>query len=492
MTVYLCAYATRIQTWLARTPELKLLRGGSHALSAITSAGEVGPWLRFAPALAGFSVCRDAGDVDGVVVLEGSSVRAALDAAPVLLRHLHGTLPGLPWAAWVHESDNYLISYAAADRGDPTVKRWSVLATSSEVSLGKSCASCRQEHAHGSLTHPDASGPEGPDCRAKRSWAGKEGPWREVPGQAPSDFDALARIGGLAGSPEPTPTSHAVGRRDSRNHLATIVADGNQIGSLFSRLAQAGASLAELRSQAVRILDEATHTAVSDAARAASHPQAEVKVVSPHFVGGDDVLVSVPAAVAWQFASTLAARFEEEFRAKLTPTLMRQDLPPAELLDDLAGISLGIGMVFAHAKHPFADAQELAHRAMASAKSDGRGRSSVIGWMDLTAGDTYDPHLIRASDAAAELADAGLAPSTFRLPASARQQLAMLVRDSVGPDGAPSQGFLDEKLSTWGKRTGLAPGASAVDLPAVLSRARWWPGSAKDVQTTQEAGGRTT
>ncbi len=493
MTVYLCAYATRIQTWLARTPKLKLVRGASQALRVETGIPAVQAWLDLNPHLAAVTICQDAGDVDGVVVLAAADAADADAAALPLLRLLHEKLPGLPWAAWLHESDGYLRSFHAAEVGDPSVKRFSLLASTQEFGLARSCESCRAETALGGSVHPHPEGPEGPDCRARRAQATPDSTWDAIPGKWPDDFDDLAREGGLAATSETAPSPKgAVGRRDSRNHLATIIADGNRIGSFFSHLAEADPPQQGLRRDAVAILDEAIHEAVEIAAQASGSTDATTKVAIPHYVGGDDVLVSVPASVAWRFAATLASEFEARFRAGLTRSLLHNGEVSDQLLDEIGEVSLGIGMVFAHQSHPFSDSQSLAHHAMKEAKRSQHGRAGAVGWVDLTAGDSRtDVHVVTAHQIATELADSSTEPATFALPPSARQQLAMIVRDAPPVDGRSNKGVIADKLTDWSKRTNRSAGADAEHLPAVLSRARWWPTTQRTEPAHDEKEGRS-
>jgi hypothetical protein len=491
MTVYLCAYATRIQTWLARTPQLKLLRGASQALRVHTDPSHVKAWLDQGEGANGIVLDAKAGNVDGVVVLNAPSLAAAERAAVPLLRHLQGSVPGVPWSAWIHQSDSYLRSFEAAERGAEEVRRFSVLAPVQELGFAHSCDSCRAEVAVGDAVHPHADGPEGVDCRARRAESTPDRTWDAIPGDWPDDFDALARTGGLTGPgpeepgtierPSPKVTTEALGRRDSRNHLATIVADGNRIGSLFSRLARAEPPQDGLREAAVRTLNQAVHEAVEIAAQACSDPGTGVKVAIPHYVGGDDVLVSVPAPRAWTFAATLAEEFETRFRNMLLRDLVRADGVDQGLLDDIAGVSLGVGIVFAHASHPFADSQELGHRAMKAAKRFSRGRASAIGWVDLTAGDSRtDIHVIAARDAARQLQDPKQAPGLFRLGASARQQVSLLVRNVPLVDGRRDPHLVESALASWSDRTKRTTRLSARDAAADVSRSRWWPGLPKD------------
>jgi DTW domain-containing protein YfiP len=70
MTTYLGVGAVRIQTWLAHTPKLTHLRGASQALHEYAANAAVQKWLdAHAPTV---TIEPSAGDVDGVVALDGT------------------------------------------------------------------------------------------------------------------------------------------------------------------------------------------------------------------------------------------------------------------------------------------------------------------------------------------------------------------------------------------------------------------------------------
>lgn len=90
-------------------------------------------------------------------------------------------------------------------------------------------------------------------------------------------------------------------------------------------------------------------------------------------MGGDDVLVSVPAAVAWRFATELGWEFDRlrsTWESRLQDDLASAPNPQLEAtMKDLIGqVSLGIGMVIAHSSHPIADSNAVAEQALRAAK----------------------------------------------------------------------------------------------------------------------------
>ncbi|PZS33529.1 MAG: hypothetical protein DLM58_07515 [Pseudonocardiales bacterium] len=457
VVVFVTVAAVRIQTWLTRTPSLKLLRGASHALRDSTSVERITRFLEETGLAA--TIASDAGDVDGVVVLRvapGHDPAAIVDA---VVTDLGRELPGVEWEAWWTAADGYLEAYRkAVAENDASVGRRSFYPVLADLPAAQSCSGCRCEPAGDRL---DDGQRIGADCSV-RAGAGK---LRK--GEA-TTFEELARCGGLvAGRPQ-----RAVGRQLSRNHLATIAADGNRIGELFDLIADHGND--DLRRTCVASLDAATCETVQQVTRALSKG-ANVDAVIGHYTGGDDVLIGVPAPLAWQVVNLLIATFEAEIRVRIRGGIE----VPAEIDRVLGGVSLGVGVTFAHASHPIAATNRRAHEAMAQAKNEVRGRKGAVSWIDLTAEDELPKgrHLTRA-----ELSDliGGGNPGGRRdildLPASARASLAELLRNRRSSPGDTSQG-----VRQWADRTGrpeLAARAEAAKLDMfsdTLSLARWWP-----------------
>lgn len=503
MTYYVSIGAARIQSWLIRTPELTHLRGGSNAIHIHTDPSAVQDVLKAQVPEA--SVEEDFSVVDGVVVATAPDQPSAQRAATALARRLSALLPGLEWEAWWCESDSYLRAFMkAVDPRQSGVGRLRVIPPLIDNGAFAPCDHCRREPA----THRDPADQihdgkqtrSGPDCRARR--AAKVRSWRQIPGAAPRDFARLATAGGMQDPPPEGNGSkgqggaRALGKKDSQSHLATIAADGNGIGALFQEIARNGALLPTLQRTAYAKLNEFTVQAVVTAARAASDPalltdaSGRVKVVIPHFVGGDDVLISVPAARGWRFAQALATDFRRlapDLEAALESDLASTpNMSPAEAARIAAvrrairGIALGVGIVFAHSSHPFADTHALAHTALAAAKAAGNGGEARIGWLDLTAGPDLLPHgrrsrviptitVAEVADTIALTRDDDRFTDVFKLTPSARARLATLMRGRT-PDTA-----LGAEIDVWAKRVPWQRTTEVAELGAALSRARWWP-----------------
>lgn len=199
--------------------------------------------------------------------------------------------------------------------------------------------------------------------------------------------------------------------------------------------------------------------------------------VIPHYVGGDDVFVSVAAPSAWRFAVTLGEQFEK-LRDHLAAKVPHDVVDAQRLRDAIASLGLGIGIAFARRAVPISGTSEAAHAALAAAKASTEGGASAIGWVDLTSA-ADEIHTVEVSTAGSELN--GTANDVFKLGPSARGTLTDLVRS------APAD--LGDAVEKWAKRTGNTVSASAVPLlPATLSRARWWPDlPEEDIDDTEKA-----
>lgn len=477
MTRYVVVSAVRITDWMVRTPELRLLRGASVALRERTASAGIERSL-------GLRAPEDAGDVAGVVTVELEHSQDSEATADRLAKHLRGQLPAVEWEAWWAESEQgyvsaYLAYEAAALAGSRTgtVGRRSYLPATLDVPLAQSCDGCRKEPADVTrkVYKPDGEAALlGLDCHVRHNTEESSGV--SIPGRPARDFGELAEKGGLSPTQRP---AGSLGRKGSRNHLATIYADGNGVGGFMSALADNGGqgsddAFAGLRKRVVGAIDEATKAAVEAASSMISVSDQEVRPFITHYVGGDDILVSVPASLAWTYVLALAPAFRKHLDEMLKPfsaLLTGSVAAPAQKL------SLGVGITFAHASHPFADTRNFALDAMKRAKKHVAGKEAVLSWLDLTAEDRVP--LWRHATVSALHKDS--APAVFGLGPSARSVLSEFLRD-LWPDPEQSQEPAREQIVAWAKRTGheafqeaFAAESDLRVLADQLSRARWWP-----------------
>jgi len=483
--------AARIQPWLLRTPDLKGMRGASLLLAESTDPETISTL-----SLRGGATAQDAGRISGVVALEFETQAQATAAIPRVLDFLVDRLPGVEWEGWWCTAPNYSTADAAMRAGGARHDHGSIqrMPALRDFTVARACT-CQREPArpyagqHGEDETAVARKRLGPDCHARDTQQRRErklsvngdGIVARIPGRLPVDFDELARLGGVGISDQPK----SLGRKGSRNHLATIVADGNAIGGLFDLLARSSRTLKVegLQAALVKALNTAVEEAVVQSARAVSGDDCAIMGVIPHYMGGDDIFVSVPAVSAWRFCARLAETFTAAFddaRAGAAASLQAISVSPeadqqiAFIKQALGHLSLGIGMCIAHASHPISEAHEHAEAAMKEAKKQGKGAEGWIGWVDLTAGPPQPSATWHGTIPTAtvhdELHGGRQLPDVFALGPSARSRLTTILRDQR--DSAA--------VENWGQRVGWpwpnVPGRVPTpyeDLGTALSRARW-------------------
>lgn len=506
MTTYATVSAVHIQGWLTRTPQLQLLRGASMALKHETSRERVTqkfPALRW---------CDQAGDVDGVICVELDDADEASRWVARLVGHLQHELPAIDVEAWWAQADDYVGAFDRMlrdnDQGqvDPGVHRLVSLPALSDLPILESCHGCRLEPVDmtsAAVRLGDEESDEmrlGLDCRARYQFRDRSGmaAMLGLPEEATlaRDFETLASIG-----------AGIVGGRHTRadNHLATVTADGNGIGDLMRRLARPGhdvsrlgsAALADVRSNVIRMLDQATRQAVAEANYAISDG-GTIAPSLPHFVGGDDVFVTVAAPRVWEFVVALASSFEVAFRNPLIERVAA--LRASDGMGDgdraaldsigrvLDRVSLGIGVTIAHASHPLVETHAHAFGRMKEAKRGVRGRAAAVSWIDASYEEPSIASRCLRVDTLSEWLVPGGAPSAMLLTPSARATLGNILRGRGSDDDRARYG----RVTAWVKRT-ARDGRASLALPAgdqltaarcaeelqvladQVSLARWWP-----------------
>ncbi|WP_217130051.1 hypothetical protein [Streptomyces sp. AC558_RSS880] len=476
--------AVRIQSYLSRTPELRGRRAASDALARATSPEAVG---RRIGTLA--KINEDAGDADGVVSLvfapaEGEDpevrVRQLQDR---VFAHLRKALPGAEFQSAWGTGASYLSAYAREikPRFDAGEVRYDLPPTA-EFPLARPCELCHTDPAIGEEPITGETKLLCPDCSmrnvARRSSAADdrspEGQLRSslpVTHTAPEDFTALARLSGPA---------------KGGNHLATVFIDGNALGQFFTALASDSSVSARAKARVSRAVSDATREALTTATLLLPLTDRLDQVcVVPHVVGGDDVLVSVPADQAWHFV----LGFLDEFGA-----LVRNGV--AEVLGDerpVPTITASAGVVFAHASHPFNLVVESAGRRLKEAKNAVRGQAASVQWLDITADGTeaprHQPLLLsdlrrngKPTEAAAALSRLAGVPASHRstLAEAMRQGdwvTAATIAQRVGRHMDAVRPFLPPLDRPAGSPDGT-PGdgpPTGIGLGTALGLARWWP-----------------
>lgn len=413
LTFYVDIAAVRIQTWLDRTPKLTHRRGGSYVLEEATSASSI---KDLCARLSGSTLPDDlvvneqAGDISGVVSLcftAADDVEADVMARAVageVAGHLRGEVPAVPLQGWVGTGRRYLDAYSTG-RHVHREKFGSLLdlpAPQDDFCAAKPCAMCGLAAAQQDAV--DASGqPVCLDCRARAAHAGSNRSPADVPRSSrllladmevstanatpavngtgptlspaelriPEDFDDLAKLGRRSHDDEPT-------------QLATIFADGNQIGRLLAEVAVKDPAPTGT-DDIVQLLDRVTKAAVTKSvtdmmAGATRNDWQHTIPITLHLAGGDDVLATVPAPLGWIFATGLAKNFET---ASSTGRLIKTIKKSLNAILH-SEISVSSAIIFHHRAAPFSDVVARAEELLVETKKMNAGKAAAIGFLDLT------------------------------------------------------------------------------------------------------------
>ncbi len=538
---YVDVAAARIQTWLARTPKLRFHRGASTMLAIQTSLATWGSRATAQDRADQVEWNSEAGEISGIVALrfpaEGLSEpelraraqRLAWGAAWEIQSTLPGCAVGSSWGV----GTTYLAAYAddmrrRRARGDVLVD---LPPRPDESIVSRPCARCGTR----AVNHPRVAVMDDfldlcEDCWSRVSVAGYQS--SKAPARLPDSqsklftalVDRLPGTADLARFPDDFATLAGWGRvavDDAPTQLALIYADGDRVGAALKILiaaqeASPGAVTLSKRILA-EVIDAATKAAIVDAADGAFRRWSTVPEAPPrpdvgtdarypvvvHVAGGDDVLVSVPAAAGWLFAWLLTDSFRRRVTTGLSAALaelgLAADDPARDILARPATMSAGV--VFHHAAEPFSDVVVRAAERLKAAKSLGAGNGPALAYLDITA-DGEKPvgerawRLAGPSDADAfVLTDAAdtIAKLAKTVPAAHRARLIAHLRDTASGAELDLRDTVrrlgrDEVYAAcrWRpEHQGETP-ADTLDrlvadpmtrsrLRAVLDAARWWP-----------------
>ena len=406
---------------------------------------------------------------------------------------------------------NFLEAFQQAVIQEKPDKRYYLQPSTSEFNALQLCDGCEAEPA----THcdPKSSDYYGKDCLSRLLSSAKEQPGNWIVESWPSNFKDLALTkGAFSGSVEKEIPQV---KKRLRNHIATICADGNRIGAFFEELGR-HSKLADFKREAIELLVKQTQRAVEEAAFKIQGDNGEAALI-PHYQGGDDVLVSVTADEAWNFAAYLIQEFEKlrgEYKNRLEKVDLKEDLRK-ELHGLIDQISLGVGIVFSHHAYPFYVCRLKGEEALSKAKQKTKGEKSAICWMDLTedGGDslhTQAIHFIEFQTVKEQLLDVQDSPPLAkRLPVVIRslnktaqnnlsnQWYAWISDDVIAQkrrDGGASWEEEQQKfkgyINAWAKRTGRVEDEICLEtLEADLHRARWWPYIVREDDSEKERSG---
>lgn len=392
MTYFAAIGIKQIQSYLARSRRLWGRRGASDMLAYLTATQP--PEIKerpfhFATEILeehdGVGFDPEAVDVDSVLNIRGEDGDAVRRAAKALALNIKLHLPATHVQTTLRQAD----SYAGVIRAEDAQAQAEVIEyppSRIEFPLAHHCDECSSGMA---ASVRDMPGDERetpstlcPDCLSRATESGRNRTLNMARGRSQlgflveqvmlgelelpqtENFPALAAMGDLAG-----------GRRTiTGNHTALIFADGNGFGKLFRTLRAAAAEssdgLEELRHISKKVKDT-TANALRSAIQHITLEGDTTMPAIPHILGGDDILVTVPATRAWTFL----IHFLE---------LMKQAVESNEFGPDSSQISFSAGMVICKHAFPFGDQVELAADLLRAAKEEVLGRGWSYSWLDVT------------------------------------------------------------------------------------------------------------
>ncbi len=458
MTLYVDVGQVRVQAYLSRTRRLAGRRGASELLAEATSRQAIHSLLDRSGLPA--RINDEAGDIDGVVSLIVDQEDQADLVVTAVMQSIASRVPAAELEAVVGRGECYLAAVAheigpRRDTGETT--RWQAPSTATPVF--RRCEECLVDPAE---TEVGVAGYDEPrrvcaDCAARyrkgRAAVGRStdsvlGDALDRPGRPP-DFASLA----------------ALGIDQKRNHLASVFIDGNALGSFFTKLAETDHD-PQTKGRVSAGITAATDQALLAAAQAATArttPSSRTLPVAVQVKGGDDVLVSLPASLVWEFVPTFLRAWEQA----------TSELLASEGITDRLSVSAGVAI--AHQSHPIdrsvAAAEQCLRRAKASSPSS---PLSTLLWVDITQEGESPP----ARRPVLSIADLGrLQPAIDAARAlhqgrrSAHANLVALARSSGSSDAIRHQIrrlALDDSFETVLESEGSA------GLVAVLDLGRWW------------------
>lgn len=395
-TYYLDIGVIRIQEYINRTSGsdehvLRRRRGASRMVAQATHVASITEDFntRLAADFTGWTLepNDETYDTEGVAHLKLERASGASggvdDLATALLGQVRAIVPQAYLRASWAAADSYgqaLPQLKAVLRGEARQEATAldVLPPFRDEVLSARCDSCGQAVAavQGNCV----------DCRRREELGG-----RDVVDEALSPQDEALRVlrvnwpglsqardlSSLAGLPKHDDPGQ--GGSGKRNHLATVYADGNNVGAIFRALA-GDLERAKRVSEALNCTTKGSgHQALADLIGLMHMDgRCQQSVTLPGEVttlAADDVLITVPASYGWRFVRTLVGTFN----ADIAEALKEEDLAVMP--------SLTAGICFHHCKMPIEEAVSMAFGAMRDAKDACRGTESAIGWTDATSGE---------------------------------------------------------------------------------------------------------
>ncbi|TDD49643.1 Cas10/Cmr2 second palm domain-containing protein [Saccharopolyspora elongata] len=404
MSVYLDIGVVHIQSWLTRTTKLRGRRGGSTMISEATVPEAIDKVLE---GMRDKVVRNDeAGDIDGVVAL-----KLLVDDQDIerrvrqrVISHLRGKLPTATLRAGTFVGGNYaeakLSPAKREDTWSPAVSDWPP---------GRPCGWCYSWPATPNNADEENNRLCG-ECAQRKAAAIDAEQGERMPRQ---EKELLSRLGTT--TRVPNMMKDLAKLSSGGTHVALIYADGNAIGKFIGDLhtMRHEKRARELLQKVTKVIDESTWEALVAAVREIWDSDTAPPVI-PHLVGGDDVLISVPADRAWDFVRKLQSEFSRVIGNATGGTGVT---PP----------SLSAGIVFHRHIKPLHVMHDLVSTLLRSAKALYLGAEAAIAWQDATR-DGEEP-IDRTPFRHAKLeAETPKLAALAALPNAARQRLAELLR----------------------------------------------------------------
>lgn len=375
----------QVQAYLARSRRLWGRRGASDMLNYLTAREvEVSQDRDFRTAKEVLNVfpdvdfTEDAVDVDSVLNICGNNRRTVQKAAHALALNIKVHLPATHVTTTLREAANYREVIAAELNGSHAEKRVYPPSTlefplahhCDECSSGMAVAKRKDLRLCADCLSRDAPKPRNATLSSRRLEQGfaaeqeilekvseRTGKLNQV-----KDLPDLAQLGNLGDEGR---------RQQTDNHIATIFADGNGLGAFFSGLrheaTKSDEGLEQLR-ETSRAIKDATNNAMVESICEIRREGEQKMPAVPHIMGGDDILVSVPATRAWPFLFSFLGQMKQELR----------EVKGAER------ISFSAGMVICKDEYPIGNQVELAEELIRHAKDKGQGKEWNFAWRDVT------------------------------------------------------------------------------------------------------------
>ncbi|TDC19425.1 hypothetical protein E1265_23925 [Streptomyces sp. 8K308] len=486
--VYIDVAFVRIQRYLARTSRLRGRRSASAGMAEATDSAVIAARLPQGLAAAN----GEAGQADGIVSLklvdprpEGRQQRVRKVISAVLAE-LREEFPAAELQAVWGVGESYVSAYAheigpRTRRGD-VEHVWYDLPSLPEFPAARLCPLCGMDPATEKARLPEA--PEVPelvcaDC-AHRLRRGARAAARVGESRKKSAEQRLQELLEVDEAPDALENLAPLGAGDlKRNHLATVYIDGNAVGLFFKRLLAAAATkpaLHDTKRELSRRLSELTEwsllCATSQVLETMGPERSARLPVVPHVVGGDDVLVSVPASYAWAFVVEYLKTFDAEMRDSLVgPVNLDHGL-------DLPVPSASAGLVFARHGQPMYLLVDLAEERLRAAKRRTGGAASSVAFLDLTTegpqgvDDSPLPLSVLGQDATLDALD-----RLHRLPRSLRTRLAQAMRDhddTVSAEGLARRSGEFRAIEPFLPGRDGRPPRSGITLRHALRLVTWW------------------